>query len=90
MYTVYKLTNQKNRSQTYIGTTGNVEKRMELHQSRARGGFGSNLPISKAISRVGFNNFKLTLLAEFRSQHQARAHERELIDTLEPTLNVNA
>lgn len=89
MYTVYQLVNEKNPRQSYIGMTGDVKNRMKTHKSHAKGGDRTHLPLYKAMKRDGFKNFKLILLAVFKTEREARDHESELIEQREPTLNVN-
>lgn len=89
MYSVYQLVNEKNPRQSYIGMTSDVKKRMAVHKSHTKGGDRTHRPLYKAMKRDGFKNFKVLVLAVFKTEREARDHERDLIEQREPTLNVN-
>lgn len=88
MFSVYQLVDTVRPWLSYIGQTGDLEKRMSVHKSRMKGGVKSHLPLYAAMRRDGFKNFKLIVLAEFKTQREARDHERDLIEEREPALNV--
>jgi predicted GIY-YIG superfamily endonuclease len=89
MYAVYQLINSKNPRQSYIGMTGDLKARMARHKSHAKCGDRTHTPLSRAIARDGFKSFYTVLLAEFKTQREARDHERDMIEQREPSLNVN-
>lgn len=84
MYTVYSIVNTKT-GDSYIGSTGAFSKRMSCHMTRAK---KHTAPLYLNIRQFGLQNFIVNKLIEFTRERDAREYEAELIEDLQPSLNV--
>lgn len=85
MHKIYKITNILN-GNIYIGYTSlEIDKRFKLHKkSKAK-----NMPIVNAIKKYGEENFKIELIEEHETKHEAVKREIDIIAELSPQYNVH-
>ena len=75
----------------YIGSTKNLEKRIEKHKSDCNK-YNKNIKVYKFISNNGkFNNWIFTVIEELQNitKQEAKVRERYYIETLKSSLNSN-
>ena len=86
---IYLLSCKNETDELYIGSTRNIEKRMQRHRTRTNTSL--NMKLYKTIYNTGgFNNWTCNVLetVEYTDRIELLKRERYWIDTLRPKLNI--
>jgi putative endonuclease len=85
-YTVYILTNQNNRV-LYIGSTSNLESRVEQHKQKLIPGFTSRYNVNKLVYFEITNDAYAAVSRERQLKGWKRERKNHLVETLNPNWN---
>jgi putative endonuclease len=85
-YTVYILTNQNNRV-LYIGSTSNLEIRVEQHKQKLIPGFTSRYNVNKLVYFEITNDAYAAVSRERQLKGWKRERKNRLVETLNPNWN---
>jgi predicted GIY-YIG superfamily endonuclease len=95
-YTIYKITDNNNNEQFYIGSTKNMSRRKSQHKKNVTNKRGKRYWTKLYVyirQNGGLDNFTFEILhtEEYEDKHGALQKEQEMIIELKPPLNsINA
>lgn len=85
---IYSIKNRINFHQ-YVGSSINVQKRMNIHKSTLNKKIHENSYLQNAWNKYGNDNFEFLLLEEVGNKENLITREQYYIDTLNPEYNIN-
>jgi putative endonuclease len=85
-YTVYILTNQNNRV-LYIGSTNNLEIRVEQHKQKLIPGFTARYNVNKLVYFEITNDAYAAVSRERQLKGWKRERKNRLVETINPNWN---
>lgn len=84
---VYLITNNHNKKQ-YVGSSKNVNYRMQRHRSQLKGGFHKNRKLQAAYNKYGLDGFTFSVVELVNDLTDLLTREQYYIDTLKPFYNI--
>lgn len=84
---IYMIINTIN-GKRYIGSSKNIQQRLQTHRSNLRHGYHGNEYLQNAWNKYGENNFEYSIL-EFCSEEERIKREQYYVDTLKPEYNIS-